>query len=91
MKLHEHFLKEDLEQASKEFHCSKECLELTFLHVKSGNIILAKKRIEDVKKSLEELSNLSKKKTYVDCHKELTERLAVEASVFQAFRRFISD
>jgi len=66
VKLHNHFLKEDLEQASKEFECVKDLLIAINDEVQSGNMEKAKHLSIDLTKSLHELSRLAEKKKKMD-------------------------
>lgn len=66
MKLHEHFLKQDLEDASKEFHCFKDCVEISLKHINDGRIDLAEERMQDANHSLAALSMLYKRKSYIE-------------------------
>lgn len=88
MKLHEHFLKEDLYQASKEFNCFKDCLELTMIHAKNGDVELAKQRSIDVTKSLHELGKMAYKKTQVDRRNEMVRQLQQRGIDIQVVRGF---
>lgn len=88
MKLHEHFLKEDLYQASKEFNCFKDCLELTMIHANNGDVELAKQRSIDVTKSLHELSKMAYKKTQVDRRNEMVRQLQQRGIDIQVVRGF---
>lgn len=92
MKLHEHFLKEDLYQASKEFNCFKDCLELTMIHVNNGDVELAKQRSIDVTKSLHEMSKLAQKKNDIERRNMLVRHMQQQGIDIQLIRkRFIND
>lgn len=62
MKLHKHFLPEDMVKASQEFHSVKDCLQLINLHLRVGDIHYAEERTKDMLFSLQELSRLADKK-----------------------------
>lgn len=62
MKLHNHFLSSDLEQASREFHCTKDLLVEINRNLRHGKIEKAKHLSIDLTKSLHELTKLAEKK-----------------------------
>ncbi|MBN6206230.1 hypothetical protein JYK21_07185 [Ralstonia pickettii] len=75
MNLHEHFLPNDMVQASKEYKCFKDCLKQVHIQMDKGNIEIAKHRTIDMLKSLHELSKLSEKKYRVECYKHLLQHM----------------
>lgn len=91
MRLHEHFLNEDLHTASKEYHCFKDCLELTVLHLENGDVELAKQRSIDVTKSLHELSKLADKKNKADKQDMLVQHMIQQGINIQFIRRHFND
>lgn len=71
MKLHEHFLSTDLEQASKEYSCAKDCLMLINTYLEQGDIEKAKQRTIDMLHSMHELSKLEDRKLSFERNKHL--------------------
>lgn len=88
MRLHKHFLPQDLGQASKQYHCFKDCLELMIRHLENGEMEKAKHRSIDVTRSLHELSRLSAKKYEMDKVNQLVEQMGVAGLNIQVIRRF---
>lgn len=91
MRLHEHFLKDDLDKASEEYHCFKDCLSLMVTHIEDGNIELAKQRSIDVTKSLHELSKLADKKNKADKQNMLVQYMIQNGISIQVLRRHFND
>lgn len=86
MKLHKHFLPQDMVQASKEFHSVKDCLKLIDLHLNAGDIKFAEERIKDMLFSLQELSRLAGKKESKSKLDNLLEHLHVKGINAQVVR-----
>lgn len=91
MKLHKHFLKEDLYDASKEFNCFKDCLVLMNEQVECGDIEKAKQLSIDVTKSLHELSKMAHKKMQTDRSIDLINQLKQRGINIQVIRGFMHD
>ena len=67
-----HFREKDIPAAEKEVSCIKDLLRSLKNHIDSGEIIQAKFREEDIKKSLENLITLNQLKVSQDRHEALT-------------------
>lgn len=87
MRLHKHFLPQDLAKASKHYHCLIDCLELVTLHLNKGNVELAKQRSIDVTRSLRELCKLAEKKYEVDRMNFYTEMMGASGINVQVIRK----
>jgi len=87
MRLHDHFLPEDLEQASREHWCAKELLDRISLLTDVGEIEKAKHLSIDLTRSLHELSRLSDKKKEMDKVKRLFEQMNMNGINVQVIRR----
>lgn len=87
MRLHKHFLKEDLGQASRQYHCFKDCLKLMISHLQNGEIERAKQRSIDVTRSLHELSRLSAKKYEQDQMNQIVEMMGSAGINVQVIRK----
>ncbi|MGM8212601.1 hypothetical protein ACLIBH_07385 [Virgibacillus sp. W0430] len=90
MKLHEHFLPNDLYEASKEFHSFKDCLALVTAHIDKGEIEieLAQHRSVDMIKSLHELVQLARKKNEIDRRNRLLEQMGAAGINIQVVRMY---
>lgn len=88
MKLHEHFLPNDLYNASKEFHSFKDCLELVTAHIDNGDVELAKHRSVDMIKSLHELTKLARKKNEVERRNKFLEQMGAAGVNIQVVRMY---
>jgi len=87
MKLHKHFLPEDLGQASREFWCIKDLLQkITFL-IEEGEIEKAKRLSIDLTRSLHELSRLSAKKYEQDQMNQIVEMMGSAGINVQVIRK----
>lgn len=71
MNLHEHFLPQDLEQASKEYKSYKDCNKHVQADMEKGDVETAKHYTIDALRSLQELSKLADRKKSCDRHKHL--------------------
>lgn len=71
MNLHEHFLPQDLVQASKEYKSFKDCMKHVQGDMEQGDIEVAKHYTIDMLRSIQELSKLSDRKKTSDRHKRL--------------------
>lgn len=67
-----HFREKDIPAAEKEVDCIKDLLQSLKNHIDSGEIIQAKLREEDMKKSLENLITLNQLKVRQDIREALT-------------------
>lgn len=67
-----HFREKDIPTAEKEVNCIKDLLHSLKKHIDSGDIVQAKNRDEDLKKSLENLITLNELKLKEDRHEALT-------------------
>lgn len=63
MNLHEHFLPQDLVQASKEYKSFKDCMKHVQGDMKKGDIAIAKHYTIEMIRSIHELSKLADKKS----------------------------
>jgi len=86
MKLHEHFLPEDMKEASKEFWCIKDLIIKLKLQLDRGNTEGAKHTSIDLTKSLHELTKLSEKKYRQEKNQEVVNLMAVTAVHFEVLR-----
>ncbi|MEN2765800.1 hypothetical protein [Ornithinibacillus xuwenensis] len=91
MKLHQHFLPQDLKQASEEYWCVVDLLEVITKDIQKGDIELAKHRSTDLTRSLHEMSQLAHKKQIVDRHREIVKQMHHDAIQFQIMRSVYSD
>lgn len=91
MHLHEHFLPKDLEQASKEYKCFKDCLEIITKNVNKGQVEKAKHHATDMIKSLHELSKLSYKKKEVETRNEIMNLMGLAGIDTQVHRVSLHD
>jgi len=87
MRLHKHFLSSDLGQASRQYHCFKDCLQLMVQHLEKGEIEKAKHRSIDVTRSLHELNRLSEKKYEQDQMNRLIEMMGASGIDVQVVRK----
>src|SRR5699024_7627857 len=87
MKLHNHFLPDDMEEASKEFWCIKDLIIKLKLQLDRGNTEGAKHTSIDLTKSLHELTKLSEKKYRQEKNQEAVNLMAVTAVHFEVLRR----
>lgn len=72
MEYEKHFREKDIITAKKEVDCIKNLIKSVNNHVDSGDIVQAKNRDEDLKKSLENLITLNELKLKEDRHEALT-------------------
>lgn len=91
MKLHKHFLKEDLYNADKEFNCFKDCLILAYESVEKGDMQAAQLRMYDANRSFTELARLSKNKNESEQLGGLINRMYQSGVDFQVMRRAFRD
>lgn len=87
MKLHKHFLPQDLPQASKEYWCFKDLLLKITTEIENGNIEKAKHHSLDLTRSLHELSRLSAKKYEQEKVNHLIEQMGVAGINVQVIRK----
>lgn len=66
MDYQKHFREKDIPAAEKEVNCIKELLKSVDGHIDKGDVIQAKNRDEDLKKSLENLVTLNELKLRED-------------------------
>lgn len=66
MNLHEHFLPQDLVQASKEYKSFKDCMKHVHADMEKGDIEVAKHYTIETLRSIQELSKLADEKKKVD-------------------------
>lgn len=91
MRLHKHFLPPDLKQASEEFWCAKDLLEVITNEIEQGNLELAKHRCIDLTKSLHVMSKLSGNKYRIDRHNEIIKRMNEGGIHVQILRQFMQE
>lgn len=91
MKLHEHFLNSDLDQASREYHCTRDLIVLIRKNLIDGNIEQAKQLSIELTRSLHELEKLSEKKTEQDKVNRLVEMMGAAGIHMQVLRGVIND
>ena len=87
LRLHQHFLPEDLEQASKQYWCLIDLLTVITKEIQRGDIVAAKYRSTDLTRSLHELSKLADKKQVVDRHNALVQQMIHDGVHIQVIRR----
>jgi len=86
MKLHRHFLPQDLNQASREYHCTRDLLIKVSHELQHGNIEKAKHLSIDLTRSLHELERLADNKHEQDKVNHLIEMMGT--SSIHAIHRF---
>ncbi|HAM79566.1 hypothetical protein [Ornithinibacillus bavariensis] len=86
MKLHEHFLPADMVEASKQYHCSKDCIEKAFEHLENGDFELAKQRLTDALLSTHELSKMERKKLTLDRYNAMIQEMIQKGIHIQVVR-----
>lgn len=91
MKLHKHFLPQDMVQASKEYHCYKELSALVDREIERGDIESAKHRATDMLLSLQELSKLNYKKHKLERQNKLMEQMGAAGISIQVVRSHFLD
>jgi len=79
MKLHDHFLNNDLDQASREYHCSRDLIVLIRKNLIDGNISESKRLSIELTRSLHELERLSAKKLEQDKVNHLIEMMGTSS------------
>lgn len=87
MKLHKHFLPQDMVQASQEFHSAKDCLELVDLHLIAGDVASAEERVYDVLASLKVLARLAELKKRADRRNKLLNMMGQAGIDVQLIRK----
>ena len=91
MKLHKHFLQQDMVQASKEYHSYKDLLAIVDRELDRGDIESAKHRATDMLLSLQELSKLSYKKYNLERQNKLMEQMGAAGISIQLVRGHFLD
>lgn len=86
MRLHEHFLKSDLHQASREFWCVKDVLKAIHEELSKGNAEKAKHLSIELTRSLHELSRLADKKYEMDRINRLVEQMGTAGINIEVLR-----
>lgn len=91
MNLHKHFNEQDLKQASIQYECLKKCLASIKKHTSNGDLELARKRGQDMMKSLSELMALNYKKQADDEMKTIADQMIQESINIQTVRSYYHD
>lgn len=91
MNLHEHFLDEDLGQASREFKRFKDSLEVVTKNVNKGEMEKAKHHATDMISSLHELSKLTYKKKDFEMRNEIMNLMGLAGIDVRAVRMMLHD
>lgn len=91
MKLHKHFLNSDLDQASREYHCTRDLIVLIRKNLMDGNIEQAKQLSIELTRSLHELSKLADKKLEQDKFNHLIEMMGAAGIHVQVLRGVINE
>lgn len=91
MKLHKHFLPEDIRHASEEYWCVMDLLTEIMTKLQNGEMESAKHRSIDLTKSLHELSMLSGKKYTIDRRNEIVNQMNAAGVHVELVRRQLLD
>jgi len=91
MKLHEHFLNSDLDQASREYHCTRDLIVLIRKNLIDGNISESKRLSIELTRSLHELEKLSDKKLEQEKVNHLIEMMGAAGIHVQVLRGVINE
>ncbi|WP_164219311.1 hypothetical protein [Virgibacillus sp. YIM 98842] len=83
MRLHKHFMPEDLKQASKESWCAKDLLQLISELLEAGEVEKAKHYSTDLTKSLHELSKLADKKRIAESYAKMLRQMGVQGELIR--------
>lgn len=85
MRLHKHFMPEDLKQASQESWCAKDLLQLISELLESGEVERAKHYSADLTKSLHELSKLADKKRKAESYAAVLRQMDMQGDVIRRY------
>lgn len=91
MKLHKHFLPQDLEKASREYHCYKDLLIRMQVEADSGRMEQAKLTSIDLTKSLHELNKLLEKKYQHEKMLRVAEMMGTAGVHVQVVRKMLHE
>ncbi|MGJ9460074.1 hypothetical protein [Oceanobacillus sp. CF4.6] len=91
MKLEQHFLPNDISEASKEYWCALDLLCMTMANLEEGNIEKAKSLSVDLLNSLHGLTNMSEKKIQTDKMKYFAQHLNSSGIHIELVRRQLLD
>jgi len=91
MKLGNHYLTQDLPEASKEYWCSLDLLCIIMDDLNNGEIEKAKRLSTDLTLSLHELSKLRDKKKQAERLEQLVDRMNASGIHIELVRRAILD
>lgn len=87
MRLHEHFLPQDMIEASKEFWCVQDLLMQLEMELENGQVHDAKMTSVDLKKSLQELTKLAEKRYQKEKMNQIAEMMGAAGIHIEVIRK----